>query len=94
MFSFTECTIDGNSPHSGLQYIMLSLGTTADAETDASFVASSTKASVVKTASAASNRSRNSLPVTRIGPMEVCANYMGGARVSSPSKRYVWSMIQ
>lgn len=93
MFSFTKCTKDANSPQSGLQYIMLSLGSTADAQTDATFVVSSTNASVVKTASVAANRSQKFLPVTRMVPTEVCANYMGGARVSSPSKRYVWSMV-
>ena len=73
---------------------MLLLRSTADAQMNAGFVVSSTNALVVKTLSAASHRSRKVLPVTMIVKPKVCVKYMGGAHVSSPSERYVLSLLR
>ena len=66
-------------------HLNLSPGSTADAQTDANFVVSLTVASVAKTATAAYHHMRKFLPVTRMVQTEVCANYMGSTRISSPS---------
>ena len=93
MFSFIECTKDANSPQPGLQCIMLLLRSTADAETDASFVVSSTNALVVKTLSVVSHSSRKKfLPVTLIVKTK-CVQSIWAARISSPSEKCVLSLV-
>ena len=84
MFPRMGCTKETN----GLQHFILSLWSTVDAQTDANFVVTSTVASVACSfLSFAKVFGRNEDCKT-----EVCANYMGGARVSSPSEIYVLSL--